>query len=331
MTLRSLEVLTLATLVAGAAPLGAQEVTTPDVHLTARQVLDELEQIRWFMGRQQEMRDPIPVRDVDIRENFRQAMTLWQKVNQLGVELVGGGESPPIVQLRRGEAYGPPQVQVVLTSVLARLAEVRDGVGVVSALSTVAEQPMAATEMEVDRGATPTDVFRTIVQANRQANRMLERGVQPGDVFQQVQQSVFYASEILAAMDDPAPLPAVPEYEPGLTPGHVYGRLLTIFDRLAAAFEEADLDMLSWAGGAYAPDPSLTPSDVFDIATLLLSELEYLHGLTPGARAPLQAQHPGHRWPSDVYQQAGILAEQAARIRANVGRNPTFFAIGGSR
>jgi hypothetical protein len=34
----------------------------------------------------------IPVEGVDIRENFRQAMSLWQKVNQLATELVGGGE-----------------------------------------------------------------------------------------------------------------------------------------------------------------------------------------------------------------------------------------------
>lgn len=308
-------------------PLSAQEsVGTPDVHLLAMMIQDEVEVIRWQMGRPPEMRAPIPVDEVTIRENFGQAMTLWRKVNQLAVELVGGGESPPAVPIPRDGVYGPEQVHVVLTSILARLGEIREGVGVVgaSALAGSSSAPV------LDRAATPTDVFETIVQANRQVNRMLERQFQPSDVYQQVQQAIFYASEILASAGDDTPFPAVPEYEPGLQPGHVYGRLLVGFDRLEVAFDELDLEMVSWSGEAYVVDESLTPSDVFDVATLLLSELEYLHSLVPGARVPIQAAHPGRRFPSDVYQQAGLLGAQTARLMAQARANPELLRPGRS-
>lgn len=304
-------------------PIGAQEpVTTADVQYLARTIQAEIEAIRWHIGRQPEARPLVPVEDVSIRENFRQAMSLWQKVNQLGIELVGGGEPPPVVTRQRDGDFGPAEVHQVLTSVQARLQEIRDGAGIVGAGGIV----QAASEPVFDPDATPSDVFQTIVQSNRQVALMLEQGVQPGDVYQQVLQAVFYASEILSVLEDEQPYPGLPEYEAGRLPGHVYGRLLLVLNRLSGTFETWGLSMLRWTGDGYAVDESLTPSDVYDMATLLLSELEYLHSALPGARAPLQVAHPGLRWPSDVYQQAGVLQSQSVRILLQAQSDPDLLA-----
>ena len=254
-------------------------------------------------------------------------MTLFQKVNQLGVELVGGGEPAPVVRAPESRSYGPPEVYEVLLSVLDRLGEIREGAGIVGGSGIVG----AAPTIDIDPSADPSDVFRVIVQNNRQVNRMLEREAQPGDVYQRVQQSIFYAAEILVALGDPNPMPSAPESQPGALPGNVYGRLLVVFDRLEVAFEALDLQMVDWAGGVYVVDESLTPSDVFDIGTLLLSELEYLHSLVEGARSPIRAGHPGRRWPSDVHQQAGILGDQASRIMAHARENPDLLATSAGR
>ena len=302
-------------------PLRAQEpITTPDVHLLARTIQEEIEIIRWHMGRPFESRPPIPVSDVVIRENFRQALTLWRKVNQLGVELVGGGESPPVVAAPRGGEYGRNEVHQVLVSVLARVQEIREGMGIVGLTGIVETASLTA----LDPSASPSDVFQVIVQSNRQVNRMLSSQSQPGDVYQQVLQAIFYSTEILTALGDPDPFPVAPVYEPGLHPGHVYGRLLGVFDRLSSGFDSQGLDIVSWAGGAYVVDASLTPSDVFDLATLLLSELEYAHSLIPGARPPMQVVHPGRRFPADVYQQAGVLQMQASRIMLHLTESPNL-------
>ena len=307
-------------------PLHAQDtIGTPDVHVLAQAIQQEVEVIRWHMGRPPEERPLIPVSGVAIRENFGQAMTLWQKANQLAVNLVGGGEPPPAVFLQLGEQYGPSHVHTVLSSVLARLQEIREGMGIVG----TSEIEDAVARPAPNPQSTPSDVFRSIVQSNRQLNRMLERPVQPGDLYQQVQQGIYHLSTILAAAGDPNPLPSAPAYEPGLRPGHVYGRLLQAFERLSAAFEALGLQVVQYGGG-YRIDEMLTPSDVFDLAVQMESELEYLNGLMLGSGAPLRAAHPGLRWPSDIYQQAGILVDQAGRLLAIARTNPSLFHVEGN-
>ena len=303
-------------------PLSAQErISPPDVQLLAQTIQDQVELIRWHMGRPPEDRPPIPVQDVTVRENFRQAMALWRKVNQLGVELVGGGEVPPIVAAPRDGEFLPEHVHEVLLGVTDRLGEIHDGIEIVGS-AAFADR---VSDLERDPSATPTDVFRTIVQANRQVNRMLERAAQPGDVYQLVQQGVFLASEILSAIGDANPYPPLGPLEPGLRPEHSYSRLLEVFTRLSNTFDALGLQMLHWAGGAFVIDDTVTPSDVLDMANLLISELEYLHQRTPGARAPIQAEHPGRRWPSDVYRLAGVLREQCLRIQQQARSNPDHF------
>ncbi|MDH3225029.1 MAG: hypothetical protein OEO23_15010, partial [Gemmatimonadota bacterium] len=165
-----------------------------------------------------------------------------------------------------------------------------------------------------DGEGTPTDVFQSIVQSTRQVNLMLEREPQPGDVYQRIQQAVFFASEILAAVGESHAFPPLPQNQPGMRPGHVYNRLLESGGRLSVAFEALGLDMIQLPPPGYILDESLTSGDAFDLATLLLTEMEYLHSRTAGARTPIFAEHPGRRWPSDVFRLAGVLGEQTLYI-----------------
>ncbi len=303
-------------------PLAAQDaITPPDVHQLARTIQEEIEVIRWHMGRPLEDRAPFRVEEVAIRENFGLAMNLWRKVNQLAIEVVGGGEVPPVVMVPAGGEYGPEHVYEVLDGVLDRLGEIRQGTEIVSAAGMAGDTP----ELEVDPSATPSDVFEVLFRCSQQVNRMLERQAQPGDVYQRVRQASFYASEILAAIGDPSPFPELEPREPGLRPLHVFGRLLDVFTHLDIAFDELGLRIVDLGGSAREFEGEITASDVFDVATLIVSELQYLHSRVPGARFPIQAEHPGHRWPSDVYQEAGVLSEQTLRIMRQAQTNPAVF------
>lgn len=302
-------------------PLVPQDpIETPDVHALASMIQAEIEDIRWYMGRPAEDRELITVSNVTIRQNFRQAITLWQKVNQLGIELVGGGEPPPLVALAPGEVYGPRHVEAVLSRVEARLQEIRAGSGIVGVVGFDAPTRAAS----ADPSATPTDVFRSLVQSNRQLNRMLERPVQPGDAYQQVQQAIYSMSTILAVLGDPVPLPPPPEYEPGRTPAHVYAELLEVSVLIVEAFEALGLGVVVFERGEIL-DGSLTSGDVFDLATLLLSEIDHLATLLPEARPSLQVAHPGGRVPSDVYQQTQVLRDQSQRLLGHARSRPERF------
>ena len=93
------------------------------------------------------------------------------------------------------------------------------------------------------------------------------------------------------------------------------GACLDIVRRLAAdrglSQLEVDLSMLD--------DELVVPSDVLDLAALLVYELSQLHASHPEVGPPLRAYHPGTLTPSHVYQRAGVLLAQL-RLLAELSR-----------
>ena len=68
----------------------------------------------------------------------------------------------------------------------------------------------------------------------------------------------------------------------------------------------------------------VTPSDVYDMATLLVSELAYLWAQLDDVAVPRPAYHPGRRFPSHVYQRAGLLERQLLELAARVDATPDW-------
>ncbi len=64
------------------------------------------------------------------------------------------------------------------------------------------------------------------------------------------------------------------------------------------------------------------PSDVYDVATLLVSELTYLWEQLDDVPSPRQAYYPGRRFPSHVYQRALLLERQLVELDQLVGSRP---------
>jgi len=156
-------------------------------------------------------------------------------------------------------------------------------------------------------------------------NLMLERRIAPSDVFQQVTRAVGYASRLLEAFPGATTLPAEPPFEAGLRPEHVYRRLLDCVHRLRGIAELSGLTMLELKIDE-ARLQSIEPSDVYDVASLIVAELAYLHSKLPAARPPRQAYHVGRKFPSHVYQRAGILDRQLVELERRVKAKPDWLA-----
>ena len=58
----------------------------------------------------------------------------------------------------------------------------------------------------------------------------------------------------------------------------------------------------------------VTPSDVYDVASLLVAELAHLHRQFPDAEPPHETYYPGRKFPSHVYQRVGILESQLIEL-----------------
>ena len=68
----------------------------------------------------------------------------------------------------------------------------------------------------------------------------------------------------------------------------------------------------------------VTPSDVYDIASLLVSELAHIHSQLDSEKSPRRVYYPGRKFPSDIYQRAGILQAQLLELRGLVADHPDW-------
>lgn len=271
-------------------------VEPPDVLVRVQTVAGELELIRFVMGRPENQQPDMGVEGAAPREVYFQALTMFRKAERLCFELTREHTEPP--EPPDGKP-GPADVLAVVDATFDCLSRVKTNLGI----SERSDPPAR------DADGTPTDVFRATVQANRQLNLLLEQRSAPSDVFQQVTRGVGYASRLLKSFPDATTLPDEPEFEVGKRPSDVYSRLLECFDRIHRIAKTSGVEILELK----ATDDQIAraePSDVYDIASRLVSELaDQAAPLVPGV---------GGRWRGDAgFDAAGI--DLAAKLRQPPG------------
>lgn len=287
-----------------------EEVTPPDVFRKVTQVLNNLELIRAEMGKSKGQTADIAVEDAGPHEVYFQALTLFQKVDELCFELARDRQSAPE---RENQQIRPADVYQLVDVVNSRLEGLKAELGIEEA----AKLPPR------DEAMKPNDVFKAITVANRQVNRMVERRFTPSDVFQQVTLAVSYCSSLLSLAPGATRLPDSPPFESEKTPSDVYQRLIECYGDVRAIADQSNVKMLK-LHVSEDDISSAVPSDVYDIASLLLSELAHLHSLHGDLPPPRRVFHPGRTFPSHVYQRAGILSDQIRQLKSFVQDNPDW-------
>ncbi|MGI9473686.1 MAG: hypothetical protein ACR2NZ_19240, partial [Rubripirellula sp.] len=283
-------------------------IASPDVFRQVSLVLKNLEIIRAEMGKPRGDTNDIAVKDAEPHEVYFQALTLFQKVDELCFELARDRQSAPE---RDDTQIQPSDVYELVDSVNERLED----------LKRELEIDQVASPPPRDETKKPNDVFEAITVANRQVNRMVERRFTPSDVFQQVTLGVSYCSSLLSLAPNAKRLPDNPPFENQKTPSDVYRRLIDCYRKIHAIADRSNIQMLELHVSNEDID-SAVPSDVYDIASLLLSELAHLHSIRGDLPPPRRVFHPGRTFPSHVYQRAGILDQQIDQLADYVDKDP---------
>jgi len=144
-------------------------VEPADVFVRVALVRDELENLRFVMGRPANTQPEPEVSDAVPREVFFQALTLSRKADRLCFEYTR--EHAPEPAILSGTIQ-PAAVYAVVDAALERIRRVKQRLDIVYEVKTVTRDPRH----------TPTHVFRSMVQANRQLNLLLDRQFSPADV-----------------------------------------------------------------------------------------------------------------------------------------------------
>ena len=284
------------------------DILPADVLARVNLLRDELELIRFEMGKPKNTQKNPQLKQAAPREVFFQALTLFQKSDRLGFEQTRKrGETPrslPAAQIRPVHVWHAVDKALKRLLIIKRKLEIKEKVA----------EKIQPTSIE------PTDVFIAIVQANRQLNLMLDQQFSPSDVFQQVSKAINYNTRLLATFEGVKRLPDTPAYKRGQRPDNVYKRLLGCYAQLVEITKLSKVNMLVLTEDIKTIR-NKTPSDVYDIASLLVSELAYLHSLLEESEAPAGVYYPGRKFPSHVYQRAGILEAQLATLLEQVNKN----------
>lgn len=278
-------------------------MTVEPKHCYARMELihAELDLVRQEMGRAADRRTGPTIANAAPREVYFEALALFRKADRLCFERTGEQAILP---------HPPMPAEIQPADVLAVLDVVRDRVR--SVKERIGATETASEPAPID-GKTPSDVLLSVMRASRQLNVLVDQSFSPNDVYQQVSLALGYATRLAARAGGASPrLPAV---ERRMRPADCYRRLAGCLTTLHDAMAAADLASLDFTPAAYGDDEVL-PSDVYDLASLVISELAYLHSLLPGLAPPTAADvyEFGHKLPSHVYQLAGALEAQIAVI-----------------
>jgi len=270
----------------------------------------ELEELRLVMGKPKPDGVVLSVKNAAPREVYFQAESMFAKINRLSFQLLH--QDFPELE--------PPEEEIVPGDVLRVVMEAGR---VLDAILTHFEidRPDRPAPDAVEK--TPTDVFHLINRANRQINLLLDKPVLPSDVFQEVTYCVNHVIALRAQFPGRR-IPEEPEFFPRKEPEDVYQMLWDCFTIVDNVAELSGLRVLDLNGTFERTGVRVVPSDVYDFASLLVSELRYFHSQLNEENQPRRSHYPGRKFPSHVHQRARLLQAQLTELRGLVETTPNW-------
>jgi len=290
------------------------EITSEHTCGRVGQILGELEALRLEIGRAKDARVPMHVRDALPREVFYHAQTVHRKANQLCVELGGAPVSPP--SAATPARARPADVLKVLDSARERLWTAR----ALLRIEGDSQRPELPGPLVRDAGKTATDVLSGCLLASRQLNAMLAQAFASREAHEQLARAVAICERLLALHD--VDLPAAPAFERRKFPRDVFQVLWETCEQLHEVMRDSNAPSLQIDRGYVGEHPT----DVYDIASLIVSELDYLESFVPQERrrSSMTTAPPPHILPAHNFRRAKQLQAAIAKLAVAVKAKPQW-------
>ncbi len=289
------------------------KIAITDAFDVIRIIQYDTERIRFEMGKPKDDHILFNVSDASPRHVLFQAHTLCDGVNRLGYELTREqGKMPPVPP----NQIETEDITVFLDYACAELKRIIKNIG-------LHDQMMTDTNSEP---GSLSDLLLAIAKTKQQINVLLGTRFAPKDVYQQVTSAIDYASLILGQFPDTVQIPESPPFERAKSPEDVYLRLVDCLRIVSRIVEQSGIDTVRLQEVSVKID-QVFPRDVLDIATLITAELAYLHTKSNKTDPPRDAFDPGVKFPSHVFQRAGILLAQLTELEEQIRVSPRWLHV----
>lgn len=296
-----------------------QEITSEHTYTRIAQGLEELEALRLEMGRNKDARVSIQVRDALAREVFYHAHTVHRKANQLCVELGAVSVSTPMPPVpSRAQAA---DVLKVLDSARERIAMARAYLR----LEGETTRPELPGPLVPSVGKDATDVLTGCLLASRQLNVMLTQGFASREAHERLVRALVVSERLLATHG--LELPQPPALQRRKFPRDVFQLLWEVCEDLQRTLTVSGVIALQMDRGFVGEQPT----DVYDIASLILSELEFLTTfLPPSSSAPFVTTTPSPILPAHNFRRALQLQAAIKALGEAVDAKPGWLQQSGA-
>lgn len=286
-----------------ALPLGtwAQQDAPTDaqVYQEVGVLMKEIEQVRQVLGIRMPRERAFELSNVEPRQVFFQAQTLFRKCNTLAREVAGiSREAAPRVP--EGE-IGPEHVMDVVRASRRQVAHVKQTLGI----GEPAEQP------RFERRRNAGDVMHDIIEAGYILNELTEEARDWPQIYDRVYQAVTYLG---GTLPEDQRYPELDAFECCKMPQAVYARLLQTMESLRPLAAKNNLQLIRVKSIKQA-EGGANPGTVYDLTTTLVSDIgELTLRLDGGDVSGPAYPRPARIYPSHVYQLASALEKQAALL-----------------
>lgn len=290
--------------VTASAAIAEDETTSAHVYQAVVRLGADVDLVREVMGRPESTAAPWIVVQAQPRHLFYQALTLLRKSNLLAAELVSDRRMGLLPAVPEGEIHLALVLEVVERA-SAQIGAVRGELGI----------SYRAEAQALDEDAQPADVLREIVQISRQLNFLVDRRFSLVDVYNRLELAATYVAGALTEDEAVPTYGELSPFESGKVPADVYRRVLECLELATVIGEERGIDVLKLNLRRELRRRDIAPTDVYDLATTLLAEVAYLTLVLEAkdVDAP-PIERPKHIFPSHVYQVAGMLQDELARL-----------------
>lgn len=289
----------------------AEDETTdalPPLHQAVQYLQVDIEALRYFAGAARPDAATVPIRYAGPRHLFWLAQAIFSKANQLAEEMAEHQLLPlDDVQAdwrRASPRPAPTGRSIEFADVQQLIDDAHDRVRAVLLLQKV--RVLVSEPPPRDASATPAKVLRRIIQTSRYLDSMLRRELQPRDVYMRVLLAIRYAGDLGAGY------PTQPVRD-GTTMPDVYQRLVACLDLMKVVEEVAGVRVLDLDVDREMARTGVTPAGMYDLATILVSDLAYMAQQAAAPRTELprgEYRMPRTVTAAHLHQLVGVLEAQ---------------------
>ncbi|MGI9328425.1 MAG: hypothetical protein ACR2PZ_24630 [Pseudomonadales bacterium] len=263
---------------------------------------EEIEQIRLTIGKRLPRSREFKLADVEPRQVFFQAQTLFRKCNRLAQEVAGVSRQAPM---------SAPEHDVSSVDVNTMIDAARQQLQLVKKALEISAEPAAP---KLRRRTTSADVMHDIIEAGYILNQLVSERADWADIYDRVAQMQTY---IGGGLPDQARYPTLPDYECCKMPQDVYALLAEAMDRARPLAESVDLALIRVIPGKAAEGGASTDT-VYDLTTTMVSDLaELTLRMELDEVAGPSYERPPRIYPSHVYALAKVLGDQITTLNTS--------------